>query len=182
MWNIIAVILAVGLAAVGIAQVFDAYKSGGEKMAQQALQSDLINTITVITHSFTNNHNFAGFDNNVAKAIGAVPKNWTGGSGTNPYTTPQAMRVTFAATNAAVGNLPAGQAYTITFTNVTPESCQVIAGLNIPQLVRVRIGTQDHNNPAYFGTANPNWPIPPSMVATQCAALTLSQDIVLTLT
>lgn len=180
MWNIIAVILAIALAAIGISQVFGSYKTGGEKMAQQVLQGQLATTISAISNAYNNNHNFSGFDNVTARRVGAIGQNWTGGGdATTPYALAGAGTILFA---SATVNGVADQGYQMTFGSLQQEACQVAGSLNVPQLVSVKIGATTYGNPAYGGTSAAGWPLPPATVATGCGGLGATDTVVLVFT
>lgn len=180
MWNIIAVILAVALAALGIGQVFGSYKTGEGKMSQQMLESQLATTISAVTNAFKNNHNYTGFNNDAAKRVGATAANWTGGGDdTTPYTLPSGGTVLF---NAATVNGAANRGYSMTFGNMQADMCQTVGSIDVPQLVSIKIGSTTYGNPAYGGTSTVGWPVPPSEIAAKCGALTATDTVILTLT
>lgn len=175
MWNIIAVVLVAGVTAFALMQVFGVFSSASNQMSQQSMLSSVASSIAVIKNAYSSNPNYNGFNDTVAKNIGAVPTGWTGDG---PFKIPSGGTVSFA---SATVNGQADAGYRITFTGVTPNTCAAIAGLNIPQLVSIKIGTAaDIKNPAYDSTAT-NWPPTPALIAQQCAALPTSGSVVLTL-
>lgn len=164
MWNIIAVVLVIAVTAFALIQVFGVFSSGSDQMSQQSMQSSVASAITVVANSYSANHDFTGFNNTVAKSIGAVPTGW---SGTGPFNIPSRGTVSFA---SATVNGQANAGFTMTFTGVTASTCRALGSLNIPQMVSIKIGAATAiDNPTYGG-AGP-WPPTAATIASQCDAL-----------
>jgi len=176
MWNIIAVVLVLGLTAFALMQVFSIYGSASDESTKQMISSTISNTISVIKTAYSLNPDFTGFNNTIAKQIGAVPVAWTGNG---PFNIPTGGTVSFNA--ASVGG-QANAGYSMTFTGISPKICMALAGLTIPQMVSIQIGTnQPIRNPAYDSSATGNWPPTIATISSQCSGLQTNQSVILTL-
>jgi hypothetical protein len=173
MWNIIAVVLVLAVTAFALIQVFGVFSSGSDQMSQQSMQSSVASSIGVITNSYSANHDFTGFNDTVAKNIGAVPMGW---GGTGPFNVPSGGTLSFA---AATVNGQANAGYTMTFTSVTPNICRALGSLTIPQLVSIKLNSTQFSSPVYGGDAS-SWPPSPAKIAQACGSSS-GATVVLTL-
>jgi hypothetical protein len=175
MWNIIAVVLVLAVTAFALIQVFGVFSSGSDQMSQQSMQSSVASAIGVVTNSYSVNHDFTGFNDTVAKNIGAVPTGW---GGTGPFNVPSGGTLSFA---SATVNGQANAGYTMTFTNVTPNVCKALGSLSIPQLAAIKLNSTQYSNPVYGGSSSP-WPPTPAQIAQACGSSSATPaTVVLTL-
>lgn len=170
MRELLGAILVIGLVAVGIFQVLGTFSSASDQTTQQSMQTAVATSVSNISTQFGLNRNYNGFNDTVARQIGAVPQGW---KGNGPFVMPSGGTVSFSAAAAIPGQADSG--YSMTFTGVPSNVCQSLGSFTVPQMVSLKIGAAaEHKNPAYDSTATGTWPVPQATIASECGTGTVN--------